>query len=78
MYPVFSIPSSGSDSKESAGNVGKLGLIPGLGRSPRGEHGNPLQYSFLDNPHGWNLVGYSLWGHRESDMTKHSIACQVY
>ena len=74
MYPVFNIPSSGSDSKESAGNVGKLGLIPGLGRSPRGEHGNPLQYSFLENPHGRTLVGYSLWGHRESDMTKHSIA----
>ena len=27
-----------------------LGLIPGLGRSPGGEHGNPLQYSCLENP----------------------------
>ena len=27
-----------------------LGFIPGLGRSPRGEHGNPLQYSCLENP----------------------------
>ena len=26
------------------------GLIPGLGRSPRGGHGNPLQYSCLENP----------------------------
>ena len=32
----------GLDSKESACNVGDLGLIPGLGRSPAGGHGNPL------------------------------------
>ena len=42
----------GSDSKESACNVGDLGSIPGLGRSPEGGHGNPLQYSCLENPHG--------------------------
>ena len=35
----------GSDGKESACSVGDLGLIPGLGRSPGGRHGNPLQYS---------------------------------
>ena len=40
----------GSDSKESSCNVGDLGLIPGLGRSPGGGHGNPLQYSCLENP----------------------------
>jgi len=34
----------GSAGKESACNVGDLGLIPGLGRSPGGEHDNPLQY----------------------------------
>ena len=34
----------------NAGNIRDVGLIPGLGRSPRGEHGNPLQYSCLDNP----------------------------
>jgi len=38
-----------SDSKESAGNTGDLGLIPGLGRSPGEENGNPPQYSFLEN-----------------------------
>ena len=43
----------GSDSKESACNVGSLGLIPGLGRPPRGGHGNPLQYSCLENPTDW-------------------------
>ena len=40
----------GSEGKESACNVGDLGLIPGLGRSPGGGHGNPLQYSCLENP----------------------------
>ena len=40
----------GSDSKETACNVGDLGSIPGLGRSPGGGHGNPLQYFCLENP----------------------------
>ena len=30
--------------------MGDLGSIPGLGRSPREEHSNPLQYSCLENP----------------------------
>ena len=37
----------GLDSKESACKAGDLGLLPGLGRSPGGGHGNPLQYSCL-------------------------------
>ena len=40
----------GSVCKESAYNVGDLGLIPGLGRCPGEGHGNPLQYSGLENP----------------------------
>ena len=49
-----------SDGKESSCNAGDLGLIPGLGRSPGGGHGNPLQYSCLENPYGQrSLVGYS-------------------
>ena len=40
----------GSDGKESACNVGDLGSIPGSGRSTGGSHGNPLQYSCLENP----------------------------
>ena len=31
-------------------------LIPGLGRSPGGGHGNPLQYSFLENPMAWRAI----------------------
>ena len=42
----------GSDGKESASNVGDLGSIPGLGRSPREGNSSPLQYSYLENPHG--------------------------
>ena len=33
-----------------AGDAGDMGLIPGSGRSPGGGHGNPLQYSSLENP----------------------------
>ena len=61
----------GSEGEEFPCNVGDLGLIPGLGRSPGGEHGNPLQYSCLESPHGQrSLIGYSPWGHKESDMTE--------
>ena len=64
-------PHSGSDGKESACNAGDLGLIPGSGRSPRGGHGSPLQYSCLENPHGQkSLVGHNPWGRKESDTTK--------
>ena len=40
----------GSDCKVSACNAGDLGLIPGLRRSPGEGNGNPLQYSYLENP----------------------------
>ena len=61
----------GSDSKESSCNAGDLGSIPGFEQSPGGGHGNPLQYSCLENPHGQrSLVGYSSWGRKESDTTE--------
>ena len=41
--------SGSSDGKESACHAGDLGLIPGLGRSPREGNGNPLSYSCLEN-----------------------------
>ena len=50
----------GSDDKESICNVRDLGSIPGLERSPGEGHGNPLQYSCLENPHGqMSLADYS-------------------
>ena len=55
----------------NAGDIRDVSLNPGLGRSPGGGHGNPLQYSGLENPHGQrSLAGYSPWGHKESDMTE--------
>ena len=55
----------------NAGDAREAGLIPGLVRSPGGGHGNPLQYSCLESPHGQrSLVGYSPWGSKESDMTE--------
>ena len=44
---------SGSDGKASAYNVGDLGSIPGLGRSPGEGNGNPLQYPCLKNSMDW-------------------------
>ena len=48
MY-IYDFP-GGSDGKASAYNAGDLGSVPGLGRSPGEGHGNPLQYSCLENP----------------------------
>ena len=60
----------GSDSKESTCNSGDLDSISGLGRSPGGGHGKPLQYSCLENPHGQrSLAGYSPWGSKELETT---------
>ena len=51
--------------------------IPGLGRFPGGEHGNPHQYSCLENPHGQrNLAGYSPWDGKELDMTEQLSTAQ--
>ena len=70
-YTLFMGFPGGSDSKESACNVGDMGLIPRLGRSPGGGHGNPLQYSYLENLHGQrSLAGYSPWGCKELDTTE--------
>ena len=60
----------GSNGKESASNEGDLGLIPGLGRSPGGGHGNPLLYSFLENPHGRGAWQPTVHEAAESDKTE--------
>ena len=59
--------------KESACSAGDLGSIPGLGRYPGGEHGNPLQYSCLENPQGQRnlaVADYNPWGQKELDTTE--------
>ena len=63
-----SLPSGfpgGSDSKASAYNVGDLGSIPGLGRSPGEGNGNPLQYSCLEN-----LMDRGVWQATVHGVTK--------
>ena len=50
MYKVgFPCNANGKESSASAGDARDLGSIPGLGRSPGGGNGNPLQYC-LENP----------------------------
>ena len=51
IWSVMGFPGC-SDGIESACNVGDLGSILGWGRSPGGGNGNPLQYSWLENPMG--------------------------
>ena len=61
----------GSVGKESIGNVGDLGSIPGLGRSPRVGHVNPLQHFCPENSHGHrSLTGCSPWDCKELDTTE--------
>ena len=68
---------SGKETSSSAGATGDLGLIPGLGRSLGGGNGNPLQYSWLENPMDRGVCGATVHGvansrTRLSDFT-HSL-----
>ena len=61
----------GSDRKESACSVENLGSIPGLERAPGEGNGPPTVVFLPGESHGQrNLVGYSPWGHKESDTTE--------
>ena len=62
--------SCGPAGKESACNVGDLGSIPGLGRSPGGGQENPLQYCYLENPWTEEPGKQNPWGHKDLDMTE--------
>ena len=76
IWVLISFP-GGSDGKEYACNVGDLGLIPELGRSPGGGHGNPLQYHCLENPDGQrSLAGCSPWGCKALDVTEQLSTAQ--
>ena len=58
---------SGKEPTCNAGDAGDTGLIPGLARSPGGEHGNSLQDSCLEKP-----MDRGAWqGRKESDMAEH-------
>ena len=59
------------DGKESASNAGDPSSIPGSGRSPGEGHGNPLQYSCLENPMdrgAWQATVHGVA--KESDVTE--------
>ena len=64
----------GSDGKEPVCNVGDLGSIPGLGKSPSEGNGNPLQYSCLENSMDSAPGGCSPWNPKESDTTEWQTA----
>ena len=58
---VENLPANAEEVRDAA-------WISGGRRSPGEGHGNPLQYSCLEDSHGQrSLAGYSLWGHKESD-----------
>ena len=56
--------------KNSPSNAGDAGSVPGLGRSPGGGHGNPLQYSYLEDPMdrgAWQAIVHGI--RKDSDTT---------
>ena len=72
MFSCMGFPCSSAD-KESACNAGDPSLIPGLGRSPGGQHGYPLQYSCLENP-----TDRGAWGATESDTTERLSTAHIF
>ena len=67
----------GKSPPASAGDLRDAGSIPGSGRSPEGGHGNPLEYSCLENATdsgGWRATVHSL---AESDMTEVTSCMQT-
>ena len=60
--------------KNLSASAGDVGSIPGSGRSPGGGHGNPLQYSCLENPMdrgAWQATVHEVT--KELDMIEHTL-----
>ena len=80
LYVYFRLPWWLSG-KEFACNAGDPGLIPGLGRSPGGGHGNPLLYSCLENPMdrgAWRAVVYRVTQSRTRLKRQQQEQCVGY
>ena len=60
----------------SVGDIRDMGSIPGLGRSPGGGHGNPLQYSCLENPMDRGAWWATVHGVAESWTQLKDLACR--
>ena len=76
-YTVLLDFPGGSDRKESAYSVGDLGLISGLGRSPGEGHGNPLQYSCLENPMDGGACWAKVHGVAKSRTRLNDFTCYL-
>ena len=64
----------------NVGGTGRVGSVPGFGRSPGEGNGNPVSPEFLPREsHGQrSLASYSPWGREESDMKEHlSSSCKT-
>ena len=57
----------------NAGDIGDMGSIPGLGKSPGGGHGDPLQYSCLETPMDRGAWRVTVPGVAELDMRTHWV-----
>ena len=69
--PNFLVGISCKEAAAIGGDISNVGLIPGFGRSPGGENGNPLQYLGGESHGQKSLVGYSPWCRQEMDTTEH-------
>ena len=77
---IWAFP-SGSAIKESACNAGDACLIPGLGRSHGRWHGNPLQYSCLENPMdrgAWWATIHRVTKSDTTEATEHSGTAKLH
>ena len=67
----------------NAGDIRDVGSIPGLGRSPGGGHGNPLQYSRLENPMDWGACWAAVHGvtwsrTRLKPLSRHALCASTW